>query len=274
MTAGRQGNADILGLNVNEAGQYRFFYESWGIGMWPSAPMASPKDHMVSLRVRLGSTLGLKPRSPLGILARSVVIWEDGAPVWWHRTASPFPEDPAVCLFSNSLGSSTLEPVFRGGLISASRTPLAIAWRDGPFLGVELQLGGCGSGCEPLAATGAPGHSDALGIEWLDKGAARLVYDHAGQRLRASKAFEWRDTALNGVRVDMPSFRTLDKPGFAGGESRLRAWVGGEAVWDAKVPYFGAPSESVSLGRNDSASASMGADLTPVVVDIRQLAGE
>jgi hypothetical protein len=271
VTAGQPGGADILGLNVNAAGQYRFYYESWGLGMWPSDFMDPPADRVVSMRIRLGSALQLDPQSPLAVLSRSVVVWKDGTPVWWRRTAAPVCANPPLHLFSNSLGSSTLEPVFRGGLVSANRAAIPIAWRSGPFRAVELQLGGRGVGSEPLAATGRPGHSDTLGIDWLGKGRARLVYDHRGNALRASESFEWQDSTLNSVRVELPSFGALDRPGQAGGEGRLRAWVGDAAVWDTMVPYFGAESGTVSLGRNAALSAAVGAELRSVVVDLRQV---
>jgi hypothetical protein len=273
LAAGSRDCADILGLNVNEAGQYRFFYESWGIGMWPSGLLDCPKDRIISLRVRLGSTLHLDQGSPLGVLARSVVIWEDGTPVWWRRTASPLAAKPPLYLFSNGLGSSTLESVFQGGMATANRTQLPVVWHKGPFSAVDLQLGGRGEGCEPLVATGAAGHSDTLGIEWLGNNRARLVYDHRGQALRTSEAFKWRDSDLRSVRLEMPSLGTLDKPGAPTGEGRLRAWVGGSQIWDASVPYFGAASDSVSLGRNSCASAAMGPELTSVVVDVGQVPG-
>jgi hypothetical protein len=271
VTAGWPGSADILGLNVNESGQHRFFYERWGAGMWPSRLLDPPTNRVVSMRVRLGSSLQLDKRSPLGMLARSVVIWEDGTPVWWRHTTLPLSAKPPLYLFSNGIGSSTLEPVFQGGLISANRTPLSIAWRTGPFRAVEMQLGGRGEGCEPLVVTGASGHFDSLGIDWLAENKARLVYEHQGYALRASEPFEWNDSALHSMRVEMPSFATLDKAALADGESRLRAWVGGAPVWDAKVPYFGAASGSVSLGTNASASPAMGAELTSAVVDLRQV---
>jgi len=271
VTAGRPGRADIVGLNVNESGQYRFFYESWGAGIWKSDPMDGPADRLVSLRVRLGPTLLLDEASPLGILTRSVVAWREGTPIWWHRTAFPIAPNPPYGFLSNAVGSSTLEPVFRGRVVSASRTPLDCTWRKGPFSALELEIGGRGDGCEPLVATGAFGRSDTLAIDWLGNHKARLVYDHSGQASRASSLFGWRDAAPTRVRVEMPSFGALGGAGAAAGEGRLGASVDGHAVWDTRVPYFGAASESVSVGRNRAKCPSAGEELTAVVIDLHQV---
>jgi hypothetical protein len=239
--------------------------------MWQSAPVAAPGDRLVSFRVRLGPTLWLGPDSPLGVLARSLVVWTDGKPVWWRRTVLPLAAKPPYSLMSNAVGSSTLEPIFQGRLISASRKPLSIAWQKGPFSALELQLGGRGEGREPLVATGVSGRSDTLAIEWLENGRARLVYDHWGGRFRASDPFDWADSALRSVRIEMPSFGALDHAGRSDGESRLIARVDGVAVWDTEVPFFGAASDSVSIGRNSTGCSPMAAELRSVVVDIHQV---
>jgi hypothetical protein len=271
LTAGWPGGADIVGLNVNEAGQYTFAYESWGAGLWPSAPFDAPADRLVSLRVRLGPTLHLDAGSPLGILARSVVIWRNGTPIWWRRTASPLAANPPYSLLSNTVRSSTLEPAFQGRLVSASRRPFAPLWRKGPFSAVELQLGGRGEGREPLVATGVAAHADTVAIEWLGNSRARLLYDHWGDEIRASEPFAWEDSDLKSVRIEMPSFGALDATGKAGGENRLRVRVDGVAVWDTTVPFFGAGSETVSIGKNARGSSTASAELSAVVVGVQQV---
>jgi hypothetical protein len=271
LTVGSPGGADIVGMNVTGSGQYRFIYESWGFGLWQSDPLRSPADRLVSFRVRLGPTLKLDEGSPLGIIGRSVVIWEEGRPVWWHRTYAPIAAKAPFALFTNSLASTSLEPAFKGRLVSASRSPLATTWRKGPFSALELQLGGRGDGCEPLVATGAAGHSDTLSIDWLGKNRARLVYDHWGQAIQSSRPFEWQDSDLKSVRVEMPSFASLDGSGTPGGAGRLRASVDGSMVWDTKVPSFAAASETVAIGKNASGCSSAGAELRAVVIDVRQV---
>ena len=136
---------------------------------------------------------------------------------------------------------------------------------------MELQLGGRGDGCEPLVATGAAGRSDTLSIDWLGKNRARLVYDHWGQGIQSSRPFEWQDSDLKSVRVEMPSFASLDGPGTTGGAGRLRASVDGIMVWDTKVPSFAAASETVAIGRSASGCSSAGAELRAVVIDVRQV---
>jgi hypothetical protein len=68
----------------------------------------------------------------------------------------------------------------------------------------------------------------------------------------------------------MPSLGTLES-GKTGGEGRLKAWVDGAAVWDTSVPFFGATSGTVSVGRNSSGCDSVSAELSSVVVDLRQV---
>jgi hypothetical protein len=269
LAAGRPGAADIVSLSVAKDGRYELGYESWGLGIWHSALLDPKADRLVSLRVRLGSMLPIAPDSPLGALTRSVVAWENGTPVWWRRTQAPIGANPPFTLFSNALGSTAEDPVFRGRVISASRAPLAPAWRRGPFDALELQLGGRGQGCEPLVATGVAGRSDTLSIEWLGSDRARLAYDHWGHRVLASESFGWQGRAPKEVSVGMPSLAALDTGGD--GEGRLRASVDGAEVLDAQVPFFAAASETVAVATNASRCASTAAELSSVVIDIRQV---
>lgn len=272
--AGRGGKADIVGLSVDPAKRYRFVFENWGSGLAWSPYFELPANPIASIRVRLGPTLRLDAASPLAILSRSVVVWRDGAPVWWHRTPAPSDPEPPFYLFSNGVGSTAMEASFPGRVISAIRRPAVPEWQKGPFSGLELELGGRGNATEPLAATGTAGHSDTLAVEWLSGSHARLVYRHWGAGALAGEPFGWTGKELKNLRVEMPSFAALDRPGIAAGEGRLRVWIDGKPAWDARVPFFGAASDSACVGRNPSGCTGVGAELTSVVIDARQKSGD
>ncbi len=271
--AGRSGQADIVGLTIDPAKRYRFVLESWGSGLARSAFFDLPENPIASFRVRLGPTLRLDAASPLAILSRSVVVWKEGAPIWWHRTPTPAAANPPCYLFSNGVGSTAMEASFPGRVIAASRSPPP-RWRKGPFLSLELGLGGRGAACEPLVATGTTGRSDTLAIEWLAGRRARLVYRHWGREALAGEPFGWADQDPKDVRLEMPSFASLDRAGMNAGEGRLRVWINERLAWDAEVPFFGAASESLSIGRNPSGCAAVAAELSSVVIDARQKSGD
>jgi hypothetical protein len=273
VSAGTRGAADILALRMNGPASLTYVYESPRVGLWQSGPVAVPPDRLLSLRVRLGPLLGVDGGSPLGILARSVVIWQDGAPVWWHHTASPLAANPPLELMANTVGSSAVEGRFLGKFVSARRIPVALAWRSGPFGALEMRLGGRGSGSEPLLATGRTGKSDTLAIGWLADGKARLLYDHWNQAIRVSDAFAWPEGGLHSMRIEIPSLPSLDAS--AGGEvseGPLKVSVDGKVAWEARVPFYAAASGTVAVGVNASGCSTAGADLTCAVVDLVQVA--
>jgi hypothetical protein len=272
--AGRSGQSDIVGVTIDPANRYHFVFESWGSGVSRSGLFELPANPIASYRVRLGPTLRLDADSPLAVLSRSVVVWKDGAPVWWHRTPAPGAADPPVYLFSNGVGSTAMQASFPGRVISASRRPSLPEWRKGPFSAIDLELGGRGNACEPLVATGTSGRSDTVAIEWLERSQARLVYRHWGLDALVSEPFGWAENELKNVRVEMPSFAALDRPGTATGGGRLRVWVNEKPTWDIQVPFFAAASDSVAIGRNPSGCTAVGVDLTSVVIDARQKSGD
>jgi hypothetical protein len=270
LSAGRRGLADLVGLRVPDPGHYVFAYEAWGTGAWESPLFPMPADRHLDVSVRVGSVLGIDEASPLAVLSRSVVFWEKGRPVWWHRTIAPLGPRAPDRLMANIIGSSATAEVFGGRLDSVTRIPVIASWLSGPFAALDMQLGGRGEGCEPLVATGAAGRADTLGIDWLGHGRARLVYDHWSQPLRASAPFDWDPSIVRTVRLEMPSFRRLGATPGGGGEGRLRVQVDGSPVWDLNVPYFNASSREVSVGRNASGSSVTRAELQSVVITLRQ----
>jgi len=212
---GRTGNADILGLAMPDADHFALVYESWGSGKWESAPVALPRDRGLALRVRLGPSLRLDDASPQAILRRTVAIWADEKPVWWFRTRYELKPGSRLSLVSNEWGSTVVEPAFLGRLESASCDPAPPAWRSGPMAALELDLAGRGSGVIPVITVGAVGRSDAVSLEWLPGGKARLSYQHLGHPPLTSAAFAWDAAGVHRLRLELPSFRTLDAPNMA-----------------------------------------------------------
>jgi hypothetical protein len=271
VSAGAPGSADILGLRMDDPDHYMFVYESWGAGIWQSRPFDAPSDRLVSVRVRLGASLGLDEGSPLGILGRSVVVWRDGAPVWWRHSPRDLGPNPRISLMSNAAGSSVMASDFQGRFVSARRIPLDAAWHPGPFAALELELGGRGSGNEPLLATGRKGRSDTLVVRWLAGGRARLLYDHWDAVPKRSEAFDWSELVTHRLRLEMPSVEGLGTAdGTGSGEGPLRASVDGVSVWETSVSYYPAASDTLAVGRNASGCSSAGPELRCAVLDIRQ----
>ncbi len=271
LTAGRSGKADLVGLRMDDHAHYRFTYESWGKGLWLGESLPVPPDRLISARIRMGAALGLDPSSPLGILARSVVVWKDGVPVCWHHTGYPLDPSPQVRLVSNAIGSSIMAPEFQGRLVAANRSPRVFAWRTGPFTSLEMDLGGRGQGTEPVLATGVRGRADLLAIEWLPNSSARLLYDHWGLVPISSDAFEWKDSPIHRVQLEMPSLPALDSGhGSVGDAGPLKVSVDGEVVWAANVPFFCAASDSVSLCQNSSGFSTAATELSCAVIGLRQ----
>jgi hypothetical protein len=271
ISAGESGRADLLGIAMEGSGHYQFAYESWGEGAVRSPPLDIPRDRLISLRVRFGPALWIAGDSPLGVLGRSVVVWEDGTPVFWNHTGYALPPKPRLRLMSNEIGSSMMANEFRARFVSASRLPAAFAWHTGPFSALELDALGRGSGVEPLLATGATGTGDMLAIEWLGPGKARIKYDHWGEALRSGPVFNWSDSSVHRIRMEMPSAASLDaQRKGAVGEGPLRVGVDGRAVWEETVPFYHAAPDSVSVGRNSSGFSTAGRELRCAVIDLRQ----
>jgi hypothetical protein len=271
-SAGRTGKADILGLTMPDRDHVAIVYESWGIGIWEGEPVALPEGRVAYLRIRFGPLLGVDARSPMAILRRSIVVWMDGAPVWWTRTTYALDPEPAFNQMSNKIGSSEMVSMFQGRLESAKSDPAPAPWRAGPFSAVELDLVGRGAGVEPLVSTGGPGKSDTLSIDWLSGDRARLVYEHAGEPVLVSNPFEWSKRRIHTLRAGMPSLRALDAKGTdAGHDGVLRIDLDGERAWELPVHYFLAPSGSVLVGRKVGGPAGADDDLRCVVADLRQV---
>jgi hypothetical protein len=267
--AGRPGSADLVGIRMKDPAHYRFVYESWGVNQWQSPEFEVPEGRRVAFRVRLGPLLGLGTDGPVSVMGRSLVVWRDGVPVWWRHTARPIDPAPEAHLVSTPLGSTVMDPVFRGRLLSVREASPGASWNAGPFRAVTLRVAGRGVGCEPLASIGGAGSADTLGILWPETGKARLVYRHGGRDPLLSPEFAWNEAVPNEVRVEMPAFAHLDGTG-AGAEGPLRVGVGGAPVWERRVPFFTASSKTVAIGRAPAGSTAMGAELTVPVIDIRQ----
>jgi hypothetical protein len=271
LSAGTPGRADLVGLRMSDAEHYALVYESWGDGLWRSGPLPMPSDRRIALRARLGGTLGIDEASPLGILARSVVFWRDGTPIWWHRSGYPLGADRRLSVASNTIGSSAMAPDFQGRLVSVRRLPISMEWHPGPFSALSMELGGRGDGAEPLITTGRRGRADMLAIEWMPGGDARFLYDHWGAGIVRSATFTWPESSVHRLRLEMPSLASLGgQHEGAEGEGRLEASADGTSVWEARVPYYGAPSDSISVGKNDSGFLTAGVELRSTAIELHQ----
>jgi len=269
--AGRPGQADMVGLQRIDATHLQFIYESWGIGVWHSEPVAIAPHRIESLRVRLGPLLSIPEDSPLAILRRSVALWRGDTPLWWIHTGGPVDRNPPLFLASNAIGSTLMGSGFQGRLLAAHRALALPEWHAGPFESLTLTLGGRGSGAEPVAATGRGGQGDVLGIEWLDDGRARFIYDHWGGPLQTSPPLEWPAPGLHLLRVQLPSFRSLDRPqAKAEEQGRLVVAVDGLPRWDSPVYFHPAASATVAVGRNLAHFSSVKPELSCAVLAVRQ----
>lgn len=266
---GRPGSADIAGISFAGHNRPALVYESFGAGIWKSEPLAPPKDGVYSLRLRIGSTLGIAQTAPDGILNRTIACWEDDRAAWWYRTIYSIPAGGATYLLRNGVGSSEMLPDFVGRVAAARRLPRRPPWRMEAFHRLHLVLGGRGEAAEPLVSTGRTGRADLLGIEWLPGNRAKLIYDHWGQPLRESSPFAWDGVSSRSLRIEMPSLPLLGQPA-AEQDGALRVEVDGALVWAAQVPCYGAQVAEVAVGRNLAGHSSVRAELYAAVLDIGQ----
>ncbi len=270
--AGRTGNADLLGLRTVDHLHYRLVYECWGAGLWQSETLTTPETCTASLRIRFGPLLNIDEKSPLAILRRSIVVWQDDSPVWWHRTMRQLVPRPTFGFSGNTIGSSVMAPEFEGRRNSAFRTPPPACWHKGPFFTIEMELAGRGGGSEPVIVTGNRGHSDTFAINWLPNGQAELIYDHSGGAVAISPKFNWPDGGIHCLNVTLPSFPLLDAPkGPEGGTGSIRVLLDGKELWQQMAQFFLAPSYSLTIGRNSASSAFTRNEMECVVVDLKQI---
>jgi hypothetical protein len=272
VAAGRAGQADLLGIRMRDPRSATLIYESWGLGTYETAPFALPGKRLATFRVRLGPLLQIDDHSPLAVLRRTLAVWMNGSPVMWVRTFRSLEPEPDFSFLANNPGSSIMMPAFQGRLDSMSSEAAIPAWRGGPFAALELDLAGHGDGTEPLLATGLKGRSDTLAIEWLPGERARLQYGHSGQKVVASPVFPWPDRRIHTLKAEIPSLRSLDlKEGARGADGMLRVDIDGERVWEMRVPFHAASSDSVAVGRNGAQASFAATDLHCVVIGLRQV---
>jgi hypothetical protein len=72
----------------------------------------------------------------------------------------------------------------------------------------------------------------------------------------------------------MPSFGALDQAGETAGRGPLTVWVDGAKVWSTDVAFFGAASDTVSVGENVSGCTTAAPELRSVIIDAAQVARE
>jgi putative flippase GtrA len=272
VVVGKTGLADLIGMRMADKGHFTVYYESWGGGIGESGPIPIPRGNDATLRIRMGS-LCRDGDDPVGsALGDSIVVWLDGKPVWWAKELRDVGPGPALDIGVNAIESSAMIPYFKGRIRGWSRGPMPAAWRRGPFGALELELGGCGSGSEPLVTTGQSGRADTLAVEWLPLDRARLIYDHWGIGEIRSAPFALDCALMHTIRVAMPSFSVLDKDRATDSSAgRVRVEIDGRNIWDAAVQFYGARSETLAIGRNTVGSTVAGLRLSCVVANLRQI---
>lgn len=270
VSLGHPGNADILGLRMLGMGSAAINYECWGAGMVEGRPISFPAGVPTELRIRLGATLRLDGSSPLSIMRSTIAVWQDGRPAFWQHMMRPLDGGDEFNLMDNTVGSSAMLPVFLGPLSSLSRDAPPAPWRPGPFTAVEMDLGGRGSGTEPLVETGPEGHADTLAIRWRPDGRAQLCYDHEGQSPLEGPVLAWDEASAHHVRALLPSLSTLDGAAHGERQGRLSVFVDGAMVWERDVPYSPTASSSVRVGQYHAAAPFAKPELGCVVLDLHQ----
>ncbi|HZZ20852.1 MAG TPA: hypothetical protein VFE25_15870 [Opitutaceae bacterium] len=266
---GKPGSADIAGIRRLDGKTEELVYESFGTGLWRSAPLSVPEDGEQDLRIRLGSSLPIAADSALSIISKSVVFWRDGKPVWWHRSTAAVKAGGQSSFLRNEVQSTAMAKAFEGRLVAMHCIPVISQWKPVATGHLLLVLGGRGNGVEPIVTTGRTGKADVLGIEWLPNDQARLVYDHWGEPLRASRPFHWDSNSSQTLRISMPSLSCL---GYSiaplGGSVEVE--LEGRQVWNTPVPYFLAARDQVAVGRNPVGSSATVAELGAAVLDVVQ----
>ncbi len=273
LVAGNAGSAELVGYRSVDAAHFVLTYEKWGGGYWESDPILIPEELDATFRIRLGSLLPVTGPYPQGLYHDLLIVWMNGLPVWWRHAFGELGADPPVNVLVNRVGSSAMRSIFQGNLLSMTREAVP-DWKPGPFEALALDLAGRGAGVEPIAVTGVAGRADLLAIEWLPGNQARLMLDHWSHSGFASRPFPWDPDRMHHLRLGLPSFAALDKPGITAASGGLKAEVDGVVVWEETVPFYGAKSTTFAFGKNTVGSSMALQSLGCRLGDIRQDFGE
>jgi hypothetical protein len=124
LVVGWTGRADIVGLQMLDAGSCRLTYESWGRGLWhsPAIPVRARQD--LTIRIAHGPTLGFAEVDTGGRERRSLVVWFGDELVWVHPVYGDIPENAPVHVGVNSIGSTASSAAFSGRIRNWSRRTL------------------------------------------------------------------------------------------------------------------------------------------------------
>jgi putative flippase GtrA len=269
LVAGKSGTAELVGYRSIDKKHFVLTYEKWGGGYWESDPIAAPENMEATFRIRLGSILPTKGPYPQGLYNDLLIVWMDGLPVWWRHAFGDIGAKPTVDVLVNTVGSSAMRNLFQGNLLSLASEPIP-DWKPGPFEALELDLLGRGSGTEPIEVTGVPGRADLLAVEWLPGNQARLLLDHWSHAAFSSRAFPWSADRMHHIKVILPSFAALDDAAISSGTGMVIAEVDGAVVWEERVPFYGAKSETFAFGRNTVGSSMALPTISCRLGDIRQ----
>lgn len=255
-----------------------------------SAPIAWEGARPRRLRVALGAFLpptahpwfSATAADDARLLARMVRLELDGGTIVQAYRRFDRVAGKRVRVGAASLGSPE-SPRFSGE-VSARRVDVAaeemlralppgtVRAAAGVFK-VQLRLPRARPGTiEPLVVTGATGQGDALGVEYLDGGRVRFLFDHWGSALLRSEPLTLDAGALHDVTVDFPWLAAVSGGVEHGGE--LRVAVDGAPVWAQPTMGYRADPEEVAIGDNPIGGSHVGPRFTGEIVSVARLPRE
>jgi hypothetical protein len=189
-----------------------------------------------------------------------------------------------VRIGSRSLGSPAA-PRFSGEVVAARRIEIQAANLAADLRGsglpapahifkLRLRLPRARPGSiEPLVVTGATGQGDALGIEYLEGGRVRLLFDHWGAALLHSEPLALDLAVAHDFTIHFP---WLAEPhgGRIERSGELRVEIGGEIVWREGTMGYWADPEEIAIGQNPIGGSHVGPRFSGALLSVERLARE
>lgn len=120
---------------------------------------------------------------------------------------------------------------------------------------------------EPLVVTGRTGRGDALFVEYLGEGAARLGYDHWGVGAWYSSPFLLEGERYHHFSIDMGSLHRSLGHG-KGAMAPVIVWMDGRELWNTELPYYDCEADSIQVGSNSIGFSTSLPDFSGVISGI------
>jgi hypothetical protein len=162
------------------------------------------------------------------------------------------------------LGVRRLEPDWGAAQRAAEAGPLVIS--------LEFPTGQTGVS-EPLVSSGSTGRGDILIVNYIDSNHVTFSLDHWAYGGPTSGPVEIRPGARQKLGVSFGSFfpaseRPADVPAsrWADAAGKLEVDLDGRRVFEARTPFYDAPSETVVVGRNQIGSTGCGATFSGRII--------